>query len=77
MKTSCELEKKLKKLPAFIEPNSIEEYGVYCLKISKTAENKHWFIEYTDKNDNSVLIVEHQSLQAAVDNALAALKQIN
>lgn len=73
MKT--QLEKKLNKLPAFIE-DGCQGYAVYELKIRKTAENNHWFVEYTDIFNNSLLIVEHSSLQAAVDNTLSSLKEI-
>lgn len=73
MKT--QLERKLEKLPAFIE-DDCQGYAVYQLNIRKTAENNHWFIEYTDKFDNSLLIIEHSSLQAAVDNALREIKLI-
>lgn len=72
MKT--QLEKKLSKLPAFIE-DDYQGCAVYELKIRKTAENNHWFVEYTDRFSNSLLIVEHSSLQAAVDNTLSSLKK--
>lgn len=73
MKT--ELEKKLDKLPAFIETD-FDGYCVWELRIIKTAKNNHWFIEYTDSNDNSIIIVEHQSLQAAVDTTLKEIKNL-
>ena len=70
MKTSCELEKKLNKLPAFI---SILD-DQYDLKITKSINS--WIIEYTDYLDNCWISVEHQSLQAAVDNTLKEIKNL-
>lgn len=68
MKT--ELEKKLNKLPAFIKVDDIE----YHLKILK--DNEVWYIEYCDFLLNTILSVEHQSLQAAVDTALKEIKNL-
>lgn len=68
MKT--ELEKKLNKLPAFIKVDDIE----YHLKILK--DNEVWYIEYCDFLFNTILSVEHQSLQAAVDTTLKEIKNL-
>lgn len=70
MKT--ELEKKLNKLPAYI----VVEGLCYQLKIQKDNETNHWFVEYTDNNINSIIIIEHQSLQAAVDITLKEIKNL-
>ena len=69
MKT--ELEKRLNKLPAYIDVDNI----CYQFKLQKDNETNHWFVEYTDNNDNSIIIIEHQSLQAAVDTTLREIKQ--
>ena len=68
MKT--ELEKKLNKLPAFI-PILDDQYD---LKITKGIDS--WIIEYTDYLGNCWISVEHQSLQAAVDNTLKEIKKL-
>ena len=68
MKT--ELEKKLNKLPAFIKVDDIE----YHLKMLK--DNEVWYIEYCDFSLNTILSVEHQSLQAAVDTTLKEIKSL-
>jgi hypothetical protein len=73
MKT--ELEKKLNKLPARIKTYSNDYHCVYQLKITKMIENDNWIIEYIDSNDNSIIKVEHRSLQAAVDNTLAVINK--
>ena len=70
MKT--ELEKKLNKLPAYI----MVEGSCYQFELQKDKETNHWFVEYTDNNDNSIIIIEHQSLQAAVDTTLKELKNL-
>lgn len=70
MKTSCELEKKLNKLPALI---SILD-DQYDLRITKSINN--WKIEYTDYLGNCWISIEHQSLQAAVDTALKEIKNL-
>ena len=76
MKTSCELEKKLKKLPAYIRVDSI----IYYLQINKTYDYSNinkilWNIEYIDVyTGNYILNIVHQSIQAAVDTALKEIK---
>ena len=70
MKTSCELQKKLNKLPALLTINNVE-FGLII-----TKNETSWLIMYTDLYDNALLSVEHTSLQAAVDNTLASLKKI-
>ena len=71
MKT--EIEKKLEKLPAYIIIDDI----CYQFKLQKDKETNHWFIDYTDNDNNSMLIIEHSSLQAAVDNTLKEIKRID
>lgn len=70
MKTSCELEKKLNKLPAFI-PILDDQYD---LKITKS--NNNWKIEYIDYLGNCWISIEHHSLQAAVDTMLSEIKNL-
>ena len=70
MKTSCELEKKLNKLPDDITVMST------CFSLRITKINKEWFVEYLDEANNALLSVQHSKLQAAVDNTLASLKKI-
>ena len=81
MKTSCELEKKLKKLPHYITDKDGNCYNLSITKIPDMSDNARdkyrWVIRYTDYNtDNDIISVEHTSLQAAVDNTLASLKKI-
>lgn len=69
MKT--ELEKKLNKLPEYI--NSEDIY--YFLLIRK--DNSVWIVEYVDLlTENTLLLVSHISLQAAVDTALKEIKNL-
>lgn len=76
MKTSCELLKKLNKLPRYIITGSPDkEKDTYYLYITKNVNNV-WNIYYTNNNNYVILDVEHTSLQAAVDNTLASLKKI-
>ena len=76
MKTSCELEKKLKKLPRYIYTGSPDkEKDTYYLYITKNV-NDVLNIYYKNNNNFVILDVEHQSLQSAVDNTLASLKKI-
>jgi hypothetical protein len=76
MKT--ELEKKLIKLPDSI----LQENTIYALFITKviwdSLDNSQctWYIDYKDEVDNTILHVEHQSLQAAVDNTLKEIKKL-
>ena len=70
MKTSCELEKKLNKLPDDITVMST------CFSLRITKINKEWFIEYLDEANNTLLSVQHNKIQAAIDNTLASLKKI-
>lgn len=76
MKT--ELEKKLNKLPDSI----LQENTLYALFITKviwdSLDNNQctWYIDYKDEVDNTILHVEHQSLQAAVDTALKEIKNL-
>ena len=76
MKT--ELEKKLNKLPDSI----LQENTIYALFITKVIwdglNNNHctWYIDYKDEADNTILHVEHQSLQAAVDTTLKEIKNL-
>ena len=69
----AELEKKLNKLPAVIQ-----DYGVfYDLIICKCDVPLKWVIQYTNfSTENTILTVEHQSLQAAVDTTLKELKNL-
>ena len=79
MKTSCELQKKLDKLPdSILKDNTI--FALFITKViwdSKNNKECTWYITYRDEADNILLEVQHSKLQAAVDNTLAALKQIN
>ena len=69
----AQIEKKLNKLPAWIDVDSV----CYQFKLQKDKETNHWFIEYTDVyTGNSIIIIEHQSLQAAVDNTLREIKNL-
>ena len=72
MKT--ELEKKLNKLPEYIELNKVK----FCLDIGKYKENDilMWCISYIDYCDNILFSVQHQSLQAAVDTMLSEIKKL-
>ena len=72
MKT--ELEKKLGKLPDEI----MYENTSFSLNITKinVGKGSNWFINYIDKADNSLILVEHQSLQAAVDTTLKEIKNL-
>jgi hypothetical protein len=76
MKT--ELEKKLNKLPDSI----LQENTIYALFITKVIwdglDNSQctWYIDYKDEVDNTILHVEHQSLQAAVDTTLKEIKNL-
>ena len=74
MKTSCELQKKLNKLPSCIK---IEEV-YFHLNIRRYDEKDQivWGIVYLDNCDNALLRVRHNSLQAVVDNTLAELKKV-
>lgn len=69
MKT--ELEKKLNKLPEYINSDNI----FYFLLIRKNDSN--WIIEYVDViTENTLILVSHQSLQAAVDTTLKEIKNL-
>ena len=76
MKT--ELEKKLNKLPDSI----LQEKTIFALFITKviwdSINNNQctWYIDYRDEVDNTILHVEHQSLQAAVDTTLKEIKNL-
>lgn len=74
MKT--QLERKLEKLPACFK---LEDYSYY-LKITKSTDGEPledaWHISYKDLADNILIAVYHKSIQAAVDNMLAGLKQL-
>lgn len=75
MKTSCELAKKLNKLPEDILIGDT----LFVLFITKHHINDKetvWDIQYRDEADNALLVVEHTHLQAAVDNTLATLKTL-
>ena len=69
MKT--ELEKKLNKLPEYINSDNI----FYFLLIRKNDTT--WIIEYVDViTENTLILVSHQSLQAAVDTILKEIKNL-
>jgi len=69
MKT--ELEKKLNKLPEYINSDNI----FYFLLMRKNDSN--WIIEYVDVlTENTLILVSHQSLQAAVDTTLKEIKNL-
>lgn len=69
MKT--QLEKKLNKLPEYINSDNI----FYFLLIRKNDTT--WIIEYVDViTENTLILISHKSLQAAVDNTLSSLKEI-
>ena len=70
-----ELEKKLHKLPDDIEV----DFCIYVLLITKIATDKYndeWFIEYKDESGNTLLSVQHNTFQAAVDNTLREIKKL-
>jgi hypothetical protein len=69
MKT--QIEHKLNKLPDSITT----EDCVYYFNMHK--HDGYWFIAYCDLEDNPLFIVEHTSLQAAVDNTLSTIKTLN
>lgn len=69
MKT--ELEKKLNKLLEYINSDNI----FYFLIIRKN--DSHWVIEYVDViTENTLLLISHTSLQAAVDTTLKEIKNL-
>ena len=69
MKT--ELEKKLNKLPEYINSDNI----FYFLLIRKNDTT--WIIEYVDViTENTLILVSHNSLQAAVDTTLKEIKNL-
>lgn len=72
MKT--QLERKLEKLPDCLK---LEDCSYY-LEITKFQDDETlkdvWHISYKDLADNILIVVYHKSIQAAVDNMLAALK---
>ena len=74
MKT--QLERKLEKLPACFK---LEDFS-YHLEITKFPDGETledvWHISYKDLADNVLIAVYHKSIQAAVDNMLAGLKQL-
>jgi len=72
MKT--ELEKKLNKLPDEV----MYENTSFSLRITKinVGKENNWFINYIDKANNSLIFVEHQSLQAAIDTTLKEIKNL-
>lgn len=81
MKTRCELEKKLKKLPDHLEceRNSYGESIRYDLRITKLTTNLTdcWAINYIDSfTENVLLSVEHTSIQAAIDTMLSQIKKL-
>ena len=71
-----ELQKKLDKLPAYID----DEEGIrFLLNIAKCNFEKispDWQIDYRDIYDNTLLSVIHSSLQAAVDNTLSFINKV-
>lgn len=77
MKTSCELEKKLKKLPDYLEYDGIG-YDLRITKLTDRVANKdQWAIEYVDGLTGNILLsVEHTSIQAAVDTMLSEIKNL-
>ena len=77
MKTSCELEKKLKKLPDHLEDDEIS-YDLRITKLTDKVANKDcWAIEYVDGLTSNILLsVEHTSIQAAVDTTLKEIKNL-
>lgn len=77
MKTSCELEKKLKKLPDYLEDDEFC-YDLRITKIKDKVDNKdYWAIEYVDGlTGNTLLSVEHTSIQATVDTMLSQIKNL-
>lgn len=77
MKTSCELEKKLKKLPDYLEDDKIG-YDLRITKLTNKVDNKdYWAIEYIDGLTGNILLsVEHTSIQAAVDTMLSEIKNL-
>lgn len=69
MKT--ELEKKLNKLPEYVNSDNI----FYFLLIRKNDSN--WIIEYVDViTENTLILINHKSLQAAVDTTLKEIKSL-
>jgi len=74
MKT--QLERKLEKLPACFK---LEDCS-YHLEITKFSDDETlenvWHISYKDLANNVLIAVYHKSIQAAVDNMLAGLKQL-
>ena len=69
MKT--ELEKKLNKLPEYVNSDNI----FYFLLIRKNDSN--WIIEYIDViTENTLILINHKSLQAAVDTTLKEIKNL-
>lgn len=72
MKT--QLERKLEKLPISFKLEGCS----YHLEITKFPDGETlediWYISYKDLADNIIIVVYHKSIQAAVDNMLAALK---
>lgn len=83
MKTSCELEKKLKKLPTTVYIANVP-FTLDITKVEKViAENSWltqseilWNIRYLDLQSNACIDVLHQSIQAAVDIVLREIKTL-
>ena len=73
MKT--ELEKKLNKLPEdTLVGNTL--FVMFITKHHISDEEITWCIEYKDEVDNTLLSIEHTSLQAAVDTTLKEIKNL-
>lgn len=82
-KTRCNLETKLNKLPHKLT-SCDEDYFLTIDRVVgvdiKDSNHKEFFWEIIYRNpvsENEIFYVAHNSLQAAVDNALHELKYLN
>lgn len=74
MKT--ELEKKLNKLPAYIDDIDGNRFMLSIIKCDFEKNPNNWQIDYMDIYKNTILSVTHSSLQAAVDTTLKEIKNL-